>query len=86
MIRRYDMHRSDNFPVCSTLELLCMETEGRIFVMTGFPVKSAIVTPVKIPQDSELSVDTEFNQPDGFYVIYSNMPKNSVIKFSYQAV
>jgi len=78
------MQRSDNFPICATLEFLCSDSSGRFFIWTGFPVKSAIVSPVKMPPDSEIEVDSSFDQKDGFYVIYNNVPINSVIKFSYQ--
>jgi hypothetical protein len=55
-------------------------------VFTGFPVKSAIVSSVRIPQGAELVVDVDFGIDDGFYVMYSGMPeKNSPVKFSYQA-
>ena len=86
MRRRYNMQRSDNFPVCSVEERLCDGVSGRIFVFTGFPVKSAIVSAIKVPQDGELSVDTQFSNVDGFYVIYDSMPVGtSTVKFSYQA-
>lgn len=79
------MQRSDNFPVCSTIEILCSESSGKFFIYTGFPVKSAIVSPVKMPLNSEIEIDSAFDQKDGFYVIYNNVPIDSVIKFSYQA-
>lgn len=85
MKRRYDMRRSDNFPVCAVVERLCMGKRGRIFVFTGFPVKSAIVAPVRTPPGSELLADTKFDQLDGFFVLYDGMPDEpSVVKFSYQ--
>ena len=85
MRRRYNMQRSDNFLVCAVIERLCMGKSGKVFVFTGFPVKSAIVAPVRIPQGAELLVDTNFDQQDGFYVLYNGMPEQSaVVKFSYQ--
>lgn len=86
MIRRYDMSRSDNFPVCSIMEYLCEEESGKIFIYTGFPVKSAILSVIKTPQNSEIFIDINFYQKDGFYIFYNNIPKNTVIKFSYQAL
>ena len=86
MKRRYDMRRSDNFPVCAVVERLCMGKRGKIFVFTGFPVKSAIVAPVRVPTGAELSVETSFDESDGFVVLYDGLPDEpSVVKFSYQA-
>ena len=86
MIRRYDMSRSDNFPVCGTMETVCIKTDGEFFVYTGFPVKSAIVIPITIPQGAEIYPSDNFCHKDGFGVIFRNVPENSVIKFSYQVV
>ena len=81
------MQRSDNFPVCATIEIMCVGGSGRLFISTGFPVKSAIVTPVRIPDGAELVVDTASSEDDGFIVIFSGMPKKATtIKFSYQAL
>ena len=79
------MQRSDNFPICATLEMMCQDVSGKFFIYTGFPVKSAMVSPVNVPVGSELMVDSSFGQDDGFYVIYNGVPVNSIIKFSYIA-
>jgi len=80
------MQRSDNFPLCETADLVCEGKRGKLFIFTGFPVKSAIVIPVNIPDGAELIVDTNFDQDDGFYVLYSNMPEGmNTVRFSYQA-
>lgn len=86
MIRRYNMQKSDNFPLCAVVESFCPDGDGKIFVFTGFPVKSAIVNLVSATSGAELVVDTDFNQKDGFYVFYNNVQPDSVIKFSYQAI
>ena len=85
MIRRYNMRRSDNFPICATIEFLCVKSSGRFFVHTGFQVKSAIISPVTLPTGSEAEIDNSFEEKDGFYVIYRKVPEMSVVKFSYQA-
>ena len=80
------MQRSDNFAVCAIVERLCIGDNGKLFVYTGFPVKSAIVTPIRVPDGAEIMVDTTFEEENGFYVLYSNMPEASaIVKFSYQA-
>jgi len=85
MIRRYNMERSDNFPVCATVEFLCLKESGRFFIFTGFKVRSAIISPVSLPAGSSVEIDNSFNEKDGFYVSYTDVPLMSVIKFSYQA-
>ncbi len=85
MQRRYNMQRSDNFPVCSTMELYCEEPFGRFFIHTGFPVKSAIVAKISGSQDSEIYADMTFGEKEGFYVIYNNVEPKSALKFTYQA-
>ena len=80
------MQRSDNFPVCATIETMCIGESGRLFVSTGFPVKSVIIAPVRIPEGAELVVDTASADDDGFFVLFSGMlGKATAIKFSYQA-
>jgi len=86
VIRRYNMQKSDNFPLCANMEVFCPSDEGKIFVFTGFPVKSAIVNLVSASSGAQLVVDTDFNQKDGFYVLYSQIVPESIIKFSYQAI
>lgn len=86
MIRRYNMQRSDNFPLCAVVEYLCSDSSGKIFVFTGFPVKSAIVNVVSATLGAELVVDTNFAQKDGFFVFYDKVIPKSVVKFSYQAI
>lgn len=85
MKRRYNMTRSDNFPVCATMETICSDASGRIFVYTGFPVKSAIVAKVSGPDKAEVFPDMSFKEEEGFYVIYTNVEAGAVIKFTYQA-
>ena len=85
MIRRYNMERSDNFPVVAQIERACPGT-GRLFVYTGFPVKSAMVIPIAVPDGSTICVDVTFGEKDGFYVIYEDVPDDDpIIEFSYQA-
>ena len=80
------MQRSDNFPACTTVEMACFGDSGDFYVHTGFPVKSAVVIPIRMPKDSEIEVDTSFGLDDGFRIVYSNMPEEvNIIKFSYQA-
>ena len=85
MIRRYDMRRSDNFPACSTIERQCLKESGKFFVFTGFPVKSVLLVPIKVPQGGELIIDTDFFEKDGFSVSFRGLTNNSIVKFSYQA-
>ena len=79
------MKRSDNFPVCAIMEIFCTKDSGKIFIFTGFSVKSAIVTKVAGSEKAEIFPDMEFGEADGFYVIYTNVEPNTVIKFTYQA-
>jgi hypothetical protein len=60
MIRRYDMRRSDNYPYNSRIAYACSGS-GTLNVITGFPVKSALVTFTTIPfaQDEEMSSSSE---------------------------
>jgi hypothetical protein len=80
------MQKSDNFPICSIVESYCPSSDGKIFVYTGFPVKSAIVSLVSASVGAELVVDMSFGQIDGFYVHYNHIVPQSIIKFSYQAI
>jgi len=85
MQRRYNMERSDNFAVCGHIARSCPGS-GRLFVFTGFPVKSATVIPVCPPEGASVYVDVSFGEKDGFHVIYEDVPEvDSTIKFSYQA-
>jgi len=80
------MRRSDNFPHCSTVEKFLEGESGKVFIHTGFPVKSAIVVPTSIPEGSELFADPEFDEEEGFNVIFNKMPGDqNLVKFSYQA-
>jgi len=49
-------------------------------------VKSALVVPVDKSDDMSLYPDTTFGEPDGFFVIYENAPKDTFIRFTYQAL
>ena len=81
------MQRSDNFPLCATIETMCSGESGSFFVFTGFPVKSAMLTSIRIPDGAELVVDMEFTHVDGFRVFFSNMPDgDTAVKFTYQAL
>lgn len=48
MIRRYNISRSDNYPVSGSITHFCNDS-GTIKITTGFPVKSAIVSFATIP-------------------------------------
>ena len=48
MIRRYDLRRSDNYPYNGRISYVCSGS-GTLNVVTGFPVKSAIVTFSTLP-------------------------------------
>lgn len=48
MIRRYDLARSDNYPYNGRISYVC-SGNGILNVVTGFPVKSAIVTFSTLP-------------------------------------
>jgi len=86
MIRRYDMSKSDNFPICSIIEQICLDSNGKIFIRTNHPISSAVVSPISVPNEGQIFADLNFKQrKDGFYIIYNNIPIGSIIKFSYQA-
>jgi len=77
MIRRYDMSRSDNITFSGRIAFPCIDKPaGRFFVYTGFPVSSAIVTPVNLPEGVRLFVDTSFSKENGFEVMYDNVPED----------
>jgi len=83
MIKRYDMTRSDNFPVNTMGQMSCSGS-GRFFVYTGFPVSSAILTPVSLPEGASLYVDFSSFGKDGFDVIYENVPEEAGgVEYSY---
>jgi len=60
MRRRYDLRRSDNYPYNGKISYVCSGS-GSIFVYTGFPVKSALVSWSVYPfaQDEEMSSSSE---------------------------
>jgi hypothetical protein len=71
--------------VCATVEIYCEESNGRFFIFTGFPVKTAIVAKISGSDGSEIFPDMNFGEKDGFHIIFNNVEKESVIKFTYQA-
>ncbi len=85
MIRRFNLSRSDNFPVCSIIETILTEVNGSIFIYTGFEVKSVVVTKIKGSPDVELFCDPKDVNSDGFNVFYKNAKVDEIVKFSYQA-
>lgn len=61
MIRRYDLTRSDNYPYNGRISYVCSGT-GVLNIVTGFPVKSAIVTFSTLPlimTDESMSSSSE---------------------------
>ena len=64
MIRRYDLTRSDNYPYNGKVSYVC-SGNGYLTVVTGFSVKSAIVTFSTLPltyfQNSSMSSSSSFS-------------------------
>lgn len=48
MRKRYDLTRSDNYPLSDTVSYVC-SGDGELTVVTGFPVKSATVSFATLP-------------------------------------
>ena len=85
MIRRYDMRRSDNSQFVGTLHYPCSGS-GEIRIHTGFPVRSAIVTPVDVPLGGRVWIDIGSFDDKGFTVVYENIPPDiGYVEFSYMA-
>lgn len=85
MRRRYDLRRSDNFPLTGDMKHSCCG-DGELFVYTGFPVQSVVVVPVEIPKGVELKSRTDPSIDNGFYVEYRNVPAMpGFIQFSFTA-
>jgi len=60
MRRRYDLTRSDNYPYTGKISYVCSGS-GSLFVYTGFPIKSAMVSWATYPfaQDEEMSSSSD---------------------------
>jgi len=85
MIRRYDMRRSDNSQFVGTIRYPCSGS-GEIKIHTGFPVHSAIVTPVDVPPGGRVWVDIASFGEKGFVVVYEEIPPDvGYIEFTYMA-
>jgi len=85
MRRRYDLRRSDNFPLTGDMKHVCCGG-GELFVYTGFPVQSAVIVPVGLAPPAELKTRIDEGSISGFYVEYSNIPVTpGMIHFSFTA-
>ena len=85
MIRRYDMTRSDNFPVVGNLRYPC-QGNGEIKVWLGFRPQSVVVVPVDVPVGARVYSDPERREANGFVVQYENVPEQpGFIEFTYTA-
>jgi hypothetical protein len=76
VIRRYDMRRSDNFPLSGTISTVIL-TE-RMFFVVGFELKSAIATSV-----SGHILEVDGLEGNGFYVKFSPSSVGEVARFQY---
>jgi len=54
MRRRYDLNRSDNYPVTGRVSYVCSGS-GTILVPTGFPVTSATVAFATLPLETSVT-------------------------------
>jgi len=85
MRRRYDLRRSDNFPLTGETKHVC-HGSGELFVYTGFPVQSVALVQIGFLPEVELRSRTEPDSDSGFYVEYKNVPVTpGYIHFSFTA-
>ena len=85
MRRRYDLRRSDNFPLTGDMRHIC-HGDGELFIYTGFPVQSVVIVPVGLPAGVELKTRTGQDVDDGFCVEFSGVPADpGIIHFSFTA-
>jgi hypothetical protein len=77
VIRRYDMRRSDNFPVSGIMFVTCMS--DTMFVPCGFPLTTALITLIEGTQ-----VSLEKVEGNGFRIRFANgYVRGSTSKFQY---
>ena len=85
MRRRYDLRRSDNFPLTGYTTHVC-QGDGELLVYTGFPVQSVVIVPINLPEGAELKARTDSKVNNGFYVEFTGVPLDpGIIHFSFTA-
>jgi len=81
MIRRYDLRRSDNYPYNGRIAHICSGS-GTLNVVTGFPVKSAIVTfatlpLIMTPESMSSTSSSSSSSSSEFYLSLSSLSSSS---------
>ena len=64
MRKRYDLRRSDNYSVTDTVSYVC-SGNGELTVVTGFPVKSAIVAFATLPLTEAVPLESSSSSSSG---------------------
>ncbi len=72
MRKRYDLRRSDNYPLTNTISYPA-SGDGTVPVVTGFPVKSATVAFATLPIVTE--VESQSSSSSSSAEAHSNLPR-----------